>query len=245
MSTDSFVAIDVETANADLASICQIGLVTFADGQIVSGWQSLIDPEDEFNEINISIHGIDESSVQGAPRFNDLAVHIGKTLEGQVVASHTSFDRVASTVFIRSTRFRWSSAGGWIQLGSFAGLGHNLRSVGTGLPKSLSSVAFSFNTTVLSRTPERPEKSWSGRSRRPVSGSMIGWCGSRNPLTPTGRRMPGLAIQTVSCSVKRSYLLEPFQCPGAKLLIWPRQRVVLYRVPFGRPQRFWSSAIRT
>ena len=63
MSTDSFVAIDVETANADLASICQIGLVTFADGQIVSGWQSLIDPEDEFNEINISIHGIDESSV--------------------------------------------------------------------------------------------------------------------------------------------------------------------------------------
>ena len=95
MSTDSFVAIDVETANADLASICQIGLVTFADGQIVSGWQSLIDPEDEFNEINISIHGIDESSVQGAPHFNDLAVHIGKTLEGQVVASHTSFDRVA------------------------------------------------------------------------------------------------------------------------------------------------------
>ncbi len=63
MSTDSFVAIDVETANADLASICQIGLVTFADGQIVSEWQSLIDPEDEFNEINISIHGIDESSV--------------------------------------------------------------------------------------------------------------------------------------------------------------------------------------
>ena len=57
MSTDSFVAIDVETANADLASICQIGLVTFADGQIVSEWQSLIDPEDEFNEINISIHG--------------------------------------------------------------------------------------------------------------------------------------------------------------------------------------------
>ena len=95
MSTDSFVAIDVETANADLASICHIGLVTFADGQIVSGWQSLIDPEDEFNEINISIHGIDESSVQGAPHFNDLAVHIGKTLEGQVVASHTSFDRVA------------------------------------------------------------------------------------------------------------------------------------------------------
>jgi DNA polymerase-3 subunit epsilon len=31
-----FVAIDVETANADMASICQIGVAGFEAGQVVS-----------------------------------------------------------------------------------------------------------------------------------------------------------------------------------------------------------------
>jgi DNA polymerase III epsilon subunit-like protein len=30
--SDDFVAIDVETANADAASICQVGIVVFAGG---------------------------------------------------------------------------------------------------------------------------------------------------------------------------------------------------------------------
>lgn len=44
--SDEFVAVDVETANPDLASICQIGVVAFADGDVAGSWQSLIDPED-------------------------------------------------------------------------------------------------------------------------------------------------------------------------------------------------------
>ena len=59
-----FVALDVETANSDLASICQIGLVDFRDGHMVKSWEWLIDPEDYFDEINVSIHGIDETAVQ-------------------------------------------------------------------------------------------------------------------------------------------------------------------------------------
>jgi DNA polymerase III epsilon subunit-like protein len=60
-----FVAIDVETANADLASICQIGIAHFVDGKFCEIWESLVNPEDEFDFINISIHGIDESMVAG------------------------------------------------------------------------------------------------------------------------------------------------------------------------------------
>jgi DNA polymerase III subunit epsilon len=41
-----FVAIDFETANASLASICQIGVAVFIDGQIVDEWETLINPED-------------------------------------------------------------------------------------------------------------------------------------------------------------------------------------------------------
>lgn len=90
-----FVAIDVETANADMASICSIGVAAFEDGALASEWYSLIDPDDFFDPVNISIHGIQESDVQGAPTFRDAAADIDRFLGGQVVVTHTHFDRVA------------------------------------------------------------------------------------------------------------------------------------------------------
>ena len=39
---ERFVAIDVETANADFASICRIGIVQFEAGTIVEEWLKLI-----------------------------------------------------------------------------------------------------------------------------------------------------------------------------------------------------------
>ena len=60
-----FVAIDVETANADMGSICQIGLAKFVDGQLAEEWCTLVDPEDYFDDVNISIHGIDPRMVKG------------------------------------------------------------------------------------------------------------------------------------------------------------------------------------
>ncbi len=53
-----FAAVDVETANADLGSICQIGVALFRDGAHVHSWSSLVDPEDYFDTINVSIHGM-------------------------------------------------------------------------------------------------------------------------------------------------------------------------------------------
>jgi DNA polymerase III epsilon subunit-like protein len=38
-----FVAIDVETANPDMASICQIGLAWYRDGALTEEWKSYID----------------------------------------------------------------------------------------------------------------------------------------------------------------------------------------------------------
>ena len=61
-----FIAVDVETANADMASVCSIGAATFENGQLSSEWYSLVDPDDQFDPVNVSIHGIDESMVTGA-----------------------------------------------------------------------------------------------------------------------------------------------------------------------------------
>lgn len=90
-----FVAIDVETANADMASICQIGLVKCENGVLSDEWKSYVDPEDYFDGINVSIHGIDESVVKGAPTFPELADTLRSYLAGKVVVCHTHFDRVA------------------------------------------------------------------------------------------------------------------------------------------------------
>ncbi|TNC65819.1 transposase [Rubellimicrobium roseum] len=90
-----FVALDVETANADMASICSLGAAVFENGQLVSEWYSLINPEDYFDPLNISIHGICEKDVQGAPTFEEVTDELHRHIGEQIVVTHTHFDRVA------------------------------------------------------------------------------------------------------------------------------------------------------
>jgi DNA polymerase III subunit epsilon len=90
-----FVALDVETANADMASICQIGAARFSNGKIVEEWESYIDPEDYFHIINVSIHGIDENTIRGAPKYSDVHDQLCRILANQTVVTHTAFDRVS------------------------------------------------------------------------------------------------------------------------------------------------------
>jgi DNA polymerase-3 subunit epsilon len=91
-----FVAIDVETANADIGSICQIGIAKFDAGKLIESWSSLVDPEDYFDDINISIHGIDERRVKGQPPLPQLSARIRELMQNTVSVCHTNFDRVAT-----------------------------------------------------------------------------------------------------------------------------------------------------
>jgi len=91
----TFTAIDVETANSDLSSICQIGLAQYSAGRVTDEWKTYVDPDDYFDPVNVSIHGIDEDVVRGAPRFADLADKICTWLDARIVVCHTHFDRVA------------------------------------------------------------------------------------------------------------------------------------------------------
>lgn len=91
----NFVTIDVETANPDMGSICQIGIARFDGGRLVDEWLSLIDPEDYFDNVNISIHGIDGSMVKGQPKLPELALKLREFLDGSITVCHTHFDRIA------------------------------------------------------------------------------------------------------------------------------------------------------
>jgi DNA polymerase-3 subunit epsilon len=93
----NFVVIDVETANPNFASICQVGIAQFRDGVPDRPQQWLVNPRDYFDPINVSIHGIDEDTVRGAPTWPQVYAAIAPFLIGNVVASHTPFDRAALT----------------------------------------------------------------------------------------------------------------------------------------------------
>ena len=92
---NSFVALDVETANANVSSICQIAAVSFASGQMVDVWHSFVNPKEPFASFNVSLHGIDVATVHDAPDFPRIQQMLSPLLTGRVVASHMSFDRIA------------------------------------------------------------------------------------------------------------------------------------------------------
>jgi DNA polymerase-3 subunit epsilon len=87
-----FITLDFETANSDLSSICQIGLVHFKNGEIIKKWGSLIDPEDDFDFMNISIHGITENDIENSPKFPDIFEILKDYIEDKIVVSHGWFD---------------------------------------------------------------------------------------------------------------------------------------------------------
>ena len=91
----NFDTVDVETANADRSTICQIGIVHVRDGQVRDRWVSLVDPEDWFDAWNIAIHGLSAEVVEGAPTLPALDGELRARLGPSVVVSHTNFDRVA------------------------------------------------------------------------------------------------------------------------------------------------------
>ncbi len=90
-----FVVVDVETANADLASICQIGIASFSNGELADTWVSLVNPEDYFSAINVSIHGIDDYQVRDAPTWTGILPFVAARLAGRTAVCHTPFDRLA------------------------------------------------------------------------------------------------------------------------------------------------------
>ena len=112
MSNLTFNAIDVETANTDPASICQIGIVRFREGVIKEQLSVLVNPEGAFRRFNVRLHGIGPAAVQDSVTIPDLEPELRRLLEGTVLVSHTPFDRRAldgalSRYGARPIRVKW------------------------------------------------------------------------------------------------------------------------------------------
>ncbi len=89
-----FIALDVETANNDRASICQVGLACVSlDGSIAT-WSTYVDPCTRTWTCTW-IHGISQETVFGAPRFPVVLSMLTQVVTGHTVFQHSSFDRSA------------------------------------------------------------------------------------------------------------------------------------------------------
>lgn len=86
-----FISIDFETATSDRASPCEIGL-TFVKNNIITQTKSwLIKPIDnEFDDFNISIHGITPDDVSNSPEFNVLWQELHPILENKFLIAHNA-----------------------------------------------------------------------------------------------------------------------------------------------------------
>lgn len=86
MNNYDFIAFDVETANNDNTSMCQIAFVFVKDRKIVDIWSSLINPPtDDFNSRNIRIHGLTKAHVKNSPTFAQIAPVILPRLDNQTL----------------------------------------------------------------------------------------------------------------------------------------------------------------
>jgi len=91
----NYLVLDLETANSDCASICQIGIVQVENGEITGTISRLIDPEDRFDHWNVKVHGIQAEHVAGCPSFGEVLPELAPLLERRIIVTHGSFDRVA------------------------------------------------------------------------------------------------------------------------------------------------------
>ncbi len=90
-----FIAFDVETANRNAHSICQVGLACVDDWGQIDTFSLLVDPDEAFSGFNTELHGIDAAAVRGKPQFPAVIAAIAPLMAQQPIVQHSSFDQRA------------------------------------------------------------------------------------------------------------------------------------------------------
>ena len=87
---DTYTAIDVETPNRYSRSICSIGLVHVDESGEVHRLHYLVNPDDDFDGINISIHGIRPEDVENEPTLDAIWPEIEPYFTDCLLVAHNA-----------------------------------------------------------------------------------------------------------------------------------------------------------
>ena len=92
---NDFIALDFETANYNLSSVCSIGLVFVTDKQITDTYYELIKPAPNYyNAINTQIHRLTRADTDTARLFPEIwAELLPKIANLPIVAHNSPFDQ--------------------------------------------------------------------------------------------------------------------------------------------------------
>lgn len=90
-----FLAVDVETANADPASICRLGLALFCDGELTQTWSRAVDCGQAFDPARNFGKPLSRAEMKGAVPLPAVLGPLYRLTVGRTVVSLTSFEKVA------------------------------------------------------------------------------------------------------------------------------------------------------
>ena len=101
-----FAAIDFETANQELSSVCSVGIVVVRDGIIVDRFYSLIQPEPNYyNYGNSRIHKLTAQDTDDAKVFSEVWKEVEPLIKGlPLVAHNKGFDEACLKAVFKTYR---------------------------------------------------------------------------------------------------------------------------------------------
>lgn len=112
---ERYIAFDVETPNRLNHRMSAIGISVIEDGRITGEFDSLVDPETDFDPFNTWLTGIDEYAVRGAPTFPELWPVIEPILSsGILVAHNAAFDLRVLRCCIREYDIEWKQCADYL-----------------------------------------------------------------------------------------------------------------------------------
>lgn len=86
----SFVDIETTGHNATHGRITEVAVVQVEDGKIIHTWSSLVNPEMYLSPFIISLTGITDEMLEGAPHFHEIAQKLHALLEGTIFVAHNA-----------------------------------------------------------------------------------------------------------------------------------------------------------
>ncbi len=228
-----FIALDVETACRDAASICQIGLACVQPDNEIQTYSVLVNPGTRFDRFNIQLHGIGPERVADAPRFPDVWDALLPLLTRHRLVQHSSFDKraVASACDfcgIATPDLRWSDSvtiarRAWPELKGNGGhglanlkrsldlqfhhhdAGEDARAAAMVVLHAERHLAMSFEELIVPRTRARypPPQTRIGAADGPLSGSTVVFTGSLGMSRKDAADLAALAGMNVDTGVTR------------------------------------------
>lgn len=84
----TYTVIDVETPNHRNDSVCSIGIMRVKDNIVIYENEFLINPEAEFDSMNIGIHHITEDMIKDMPNFKTIWEKISKYFTNGIIVGH-------------------------------------------------------------------------------------------------------------------------------------------------------------